>query len=396
MKTVTAVLHRFALIFILVCMLVLAAAESVVAQEDEARRSPDGAVYVMTNQASGNTIVVYHRSNDGTLTRRREFPTGGLGSGPILLPPPIGGPNPLDSQDSLLLAENGHLLLAVNAGSNEVSVLAISDDGLRLIAKVPSGGDFPVSIAIYHRLVYVLNAHGAPNMTGFFLTASGKLHAIPNSTRSTGTPGTAPAQVMFSPDGDALLVTERLANFISVFRVLEDGRTELRDRFASNNHTPFASTLGHHGLVALSESNESIPRVAVPNGGSVSTYRFTEEGSLVPISRAVPTQQGGTCWVRITPNGKFAYAANTGSGSLSSYLVSSHGELSLLASRATDTGGSFSVPIDIGITGDGKFLYVLSSLIGTIKGFRIEHDGSLTPVTSVDGFPISMQGIVVR
>jgi DNA-binding beta-propeller fold protein YncE len=396
MKTVTAVLHRLALTFILVCMLVLVAAESV-GQEDDARRSSDGAVYVMTNQASGNTIVAYHRSHDGTLTRRREFSTGGLGSGPILfLPPPIGGPNPLDSQDSLLLAENGHLLLAVNAGSNDVSVLAISDEGLRLIDKVPSGGDFPVSIAMYHRLVYVLNSHGTPNMTGFFLTSSGRLRAIPRSTRSAGTPGTAPAQVMFSPDGDALLVTERLANFISVFRVLEDGRTELRDRFASNNHTPFASTLGHHGLVALSESNESIPRIAVPNGGSVSTYRFTEEGSLVPISRAIPTQQGGTCWVRITPNGRFAYAANTGSGSISSYLVSPHGELSLLASRATDTGGPFSVPIDIGITGDGKFLYVLSSLIGTVKGFRIENDGSLTPVASVDGFPISMQGIVVR
>ncbi|HET8889363.1 MAG TPA: beta-propeller fold lactonase family protein [Candidatus Angelobacter sp.] len=395
MKTVTAVLRRPVLIFMLVCLLVLVAAQSV-AQEVETEGSLDGAVYVMTNQASGNTIVVYHRSEDGMLTHRQEFPTGGLGSGPIPLPPPIGGPNPLDSQDSLLLAENGHLLLAVNAGSNEISVLAISDDGLRLIDKVPSGGDYPVSIAMYHRLVYVLNSHGTPNMTGFVLTSSGKLHAIPNSTRSAGAPGTAPAQVMFSPDGDALLVTERLANFISVFRVLEDGRTELRDHFASNNHTPFATSLGHHGLVALSESNESIPRVAVPNGGSVSTYRFTEEGSLVPISRAVPDHQGGTCWVRITPNGKFAYAANTGSGSLSSYLVSPHGELSLLASRATDTGGPFSVPIDMGITSDGKFLYVLSSLIGTVKGFRIETDGSLTPVVSVDGFPISMQGIVVR
>lgn len=396
MKTVIAVPRRVALMFMLVCMLVLVVAQNVSAQEDKAGGYLDGAVYVMTNQASGNTIVVYHRSEDGTLTRRQEFPTGGLGSGPIPLPPPIGGPNPLDSQDSLLLAENGHLLLAVNAGSNEVSVLAISDDGLQLIDKVPSGGDYPVSIAMHHHLVYVLNSHGTPNMTGFFLTSSGKLRAIPNSTRSAGVPGTAPAQVMFSPDGDALLVTERLANFISVFRVLGDGRTELRDRFASNNHTPFAASLGHHGLVALSESNESIPRIAVPNGGSVSTYRFTEEGSLVPISRAIPAHQGGTCWVRITPNGKFAYAANTGSGSLSSYLVSSHGELSLLASRATDTGGAFSVPIDIGITGDGKFLYVLSSLIGTVKGFRIENDGSLTPVVSVDGFPISMQGIVVR
>lgn len=387
--------YRMLPLRILVCLFVLGAACNIAAAENR-QEETSGAVYVMTNQASGNTIVAFNRSEDGSLIRQQEVSTGGLGSGPIPLPPPIGGPNPLDSQDGLLLSENGRILLAVNAGSNDVSVLSVTSRGLRLLDKVPSGGEYPVSIAMSHELVYVLNSHGAPNLTGFFLTSSGKLKALANSARSAGIPGTAPAQVLFSPDGDSLLVTERLANFISVFHVCEDGLTELRDRFPSNNHTPFAASLGRHGLVVLSESNESIPRVAVPNGGSLSSYWFTEDGTLVPISKAIPALQGGTCWVRLTPNGRFAYAANTGSGSLSSYLVSSHGELSLLESRAADTGGAFSVPIDIGITADGKFLYVLSSLIGTVRGFRIEADGSLTPVASVSGFPISMQGIVVR
>lgn len=379
----------------LACLLLLIAGVHSVAQ-NVPEEPQGGTVYVMNNQATGNTVVAFHRGEDGSLTRLEEVPTGGLGSGPIPLPPPVGGPNPLDSQDGLVLDEHGRLLLAVNAGSNDVSVLAVTETGLHLVERVPSGGEYPVSIASHYGLVYVLNSHGQPNITGFSLDRSGNLHVIPGSTRAAGAPGTAPAQVMFSPDGDLLIVTERLANFIDVFRVDENGQTELRARLASNNNTPFAATPGRHHIVALSESNESSPRIAVPQGGSVSTYRFTDDNTLEPISKGVPNHQSGTCWVRITPDGRFAFAANTGSGSISSYTVSKNGDLTLLQSAAADTGGRFSVPIDIGITRDGNYLYVLSSLIGTLQGYKIEGDGSLTQVVSIGGFPISMQGIVVR
>jgi 6-phosphogluconolactonase (cycloisomerase 2 family) len=193
-----------------------------------------------------------------------------------------------------------------------------------------------------------------------------------------------------------LIVTERVTNLIDIFRVAEDGYIEQRTRIPSNNRTPFAIVFGHHHIVAISESNESTPRAAVPHGGSVSTYRITDEDTLEPISKAVADNQSGTCWIRFTPNGRFAYAANAGSGSLSSYQVSRRGELSLQAVQAADTGTPRSVPVDLDITRDGRFLYVVSSLIGTVKGFRIEENGSLTPVASIDGFPTSMQGIVAR
>lgn len=40
-----------------------------------------GAVYAMTNQPTGNAIVAYDRAQDGTLSLRGTFPTGGRGSG---------------------------------------------------------------------------------------------------------------------------------------------------------------------------------------------------------------------------------------------------------------------------------------------------------------------------
>ncbi len=214
-----------------------------------------GKVYVLTNQAEGNTIVVLNRAADGALSKVQEIATGGLGSGPIPLPPPIGGPNPLDSQDALITTPDRRFLLAVNAGSNELSVLATTHDGLRLTDKVASGGEFPVSISIHDSLVYVLNSHGEPNINGFVLDDEGKLHPIPNSTRSAGLPGSAPAQIAFSPDGDLLIVTERLANLIDVFRMGDDGLAGGHTQLTSNNHTPFGVAFRHNQIIAISETN---------------------------------------------------------------------------------------------------------------------------------------------
>ena len=358
--------------------------------------SGHGKVYVLTNQSEGNTIVVLDRAADGTLTRVQEVSTGGLGSGPIPLPPPIGGPNPLDSQDALIATPDNRFLLAVNAGSNELSVLAVTHDGLKLIDKVATGGEYPVSATIHHGIVYVVNSHGNPNINGFVLDIAGRLHPIPNSTRSAGAPGSAPAQIAFSKSGDLLLVTERLANLIDVFRMNDDGLPGAHAQLTSNNHTPFGVSFGHDDIVAIAETNERVPRIPVINGASVSTYRITGGDSLEPISVAVADHQSAACWIRFTPDGRFAYVSNTGSGTLSSYRVSRHGELTLYQEIAADTGGPKSVPIDLSITRNGKFLYVLSSLIGTIQGYRIEEDGSLSPVSTAAGFPISVQGIVAR
>jgi 6-phosphogluconolactonase len=86
-----------------------------------------GFVYVMTNKDSGNSVVVYKRSANGTLHRAQEVPTHGLGSG--------GTQDPLASQGALTLSSDGKLLFAVNAGSNEISVLGTSGNGLKFLSK---------------------------------------------------------------------------------------------------------------------------------------------------------------------------------------------------------------------------------------------------------------------
>jgi hypothetical protein len=40
----------------------------------------EGAVYTMSNDADGNTVLVFHRAEDGSLTPGDPVPTDGLGS----------------------------------------------------------------------------------------------------------------------------------------------------------------------------------------------------------------------------------------------------------------------------------------------------------------------------
>jgi 6-phosphogluconolactonase (cycloisomerase 2 family) len=401
MKAVVSLTHRLALVVVTGCLFLFLGGMNAAAEDDH----DAGAVYVLTNLVQGNTVVVYHRGADGALTRVEEVATGGRGSGPGELPPGFGngpGPNPLDSQDGLVLTDDGRFLLAVNSRSNDVSVFAVGRRGLQLVDRVPSNGNFPVSIAHHKNLIYVLNEGespdeffgGVPNMTGFTLDGSGKMHPITHSTRITGTPDSGPSEAAITPDGKYLVITEMFTNLIKVFEVREGGLLEERTTIGANNPTPLAVDFGRHNLVAITEGNDTGHRVGSPNGATLSTYRMTDDGGLVPISRAVNVNKTGTCWVRFSPDGRFAFTGDTGSGTVSSFAVSRNGKVTLLGSA--DTGGLASVPIDLGITRDGKFLYVLASFSGEVRGFRIRPDGSLTPVGIAGGLPITIQGIVVR
>jgi 6-phosphogluconolactonase (cycloisomerase 2 family) len=113
------------------------------------RRAP-ARNYTATNNAAANEILVFDRSANGALTLADAFATGGLGSG-----------DGLGNQGGITMTGDGRFLLVVNAGSNDISVLETTGDGLALRDRQPSGGLRPVSVTANRRLVSVLNAGGA-------------------------------------------------------------------------------------------------------------------------------------------------------------------------------------------------------------------------------------------
>src|SRR5438552_13179974 len=158
-----------------------------------------GQLYINDNTAGVNTVAGFDRHADGALTPidGSPFPVGGTGTG-----------HGLASQGSLQLSADGRYLLAVDAGSNEISVLRIKPHGsLQVADVVPSNGANPVSIAVSGDLVYVANASAtAPNYTGFTLNAGGHLRPIAGST-VTLPDGSQPGDVLFSGDGTKLVGT---------------------------------------------------------------------------------------------------------------------------------------------------------------------------------------------
>jgi 6-phosphogluconolactonase len=377
-KRISAIKSAFAMLG-----LVAVAALACAAPARAAAQGIPGAVYVMSNDSSGNSIMAFHRAPDGTLKAAGAFPTGGLGFGTAS--------DPLGSQGSLILSNNGHFLFAVNAGSNDVSVMQVTHAGLSLLSKVPSGGTEPVSLALYKNLLYVLNAGGTPNISGFALDPSGVLHPLAGSSRMlAGGTSAGPAEISFTPDGSFLLVTEKGTNQFDVYQVLSSGLTNGPTSMPSTGTTPFGFAFGGQGALIVSEAFGGGAGM-----GAASSYHITAAGNLVTVSGSVADTQTAPCWVVTTNNGHFAYLSNTGSGTVSSYRVQPGGSLTLLDAAAGSTGDSSS-PTDEALSANSQFFYVLDSGTGDISAFEVGRNGSLTPIAGAGGLPITAQGIAAE
>jgi hypothetical protein len=104
-------------------------------------RSAGHAVFVLTDNTSGNQVVAYDRGEDGSLTQAGTYATGGVGG--VLAGSVV---DHTASQGSLAYDQSRGLLFAVNAGSSTVSVFRVAGDRLALTQVIASGGRFPVSV----------------------------------------------------------------------------------------------------------------------------------------------------------------------------------------------------------------------------------------------------------
>ena len=359
---------------------ILLAVVASTAVADDDRRT--GAVYTQTNAAAGNAVLAFDRDRDGALTPAGTFPTQGSGSG--------GG---LGNQGALHLSRDGHWLLAVNAGSNEVTVFARERTRLVLVDKVSSGGILPVSIAMHGDLVYVLHA-GSDNLVGFTLDYHGRLTPLPGSARALSGSGTAPAQAQFSSEGDQIIVTEKATGRILVYPVADDGRLSAPATMNSPSPTPFGFAVGRRDQFFVSEASGG-----QAGKSSLSSWQLNDDGtaSLVTASAQAPGQTAA-CWVVVSRNGRRAYLSNTGSGTLTGFSIARNGALGLLdANGISGSTGAGSGPTDLAIAEDGRVLLSLNPGNGTLVAFRIAASGKLMPVTGSSALiPRSATGLVAR
>jgi 6-phosphogluconolactonase len=390
--------------FALLPLLLGVSAQKNWAQGESPSEGHPGAVYTLTNQPSGNSVIVFDRAADGTLMLAGSYPTGGTGTGAGSTFPTM--VDPLGGQGAVVLSRSNRVLFAVSAASNQVSAFAVDGDRLDLLNTISSGGTMPVSVAVYGNLVYVLNAGGTPNITGFTIDPrTNKLVPLAGSARPlAGGSAANPAEVSFSLDGSVLMVTEKgpaapvpgfllgLTHTIDTYTVNRNGTVSGPISNHSSGSTPFGFEFTHRGLAIVSEAGPPLSPVG-PN--ALSSYRVDENGKLELITGSLNNGQAATCWAIVTSDGRYAYSINTGSGTISSYEVSPEGHLTLLDPTAASPG-SGSTPTDPALSNDGRFLYVRDPLLNTVDAFRVEANGSLTPLGTTKGVPTGGQGLAAR
>ncbi|MDN5869568.1 MAG: lactonase family protein [Nitrococcus sp.] len=397
----------------------------------------DGAVFAMSNAVSNNEVVAYTRGEDGTLTQVGVFPTNGSGSGSGSFE---------DSANGLVLAtrdgeiapnnlvepESGNQFLFVtSAGSNNITVFEVADRSLNLVDLQPSGGEKPVSITVNDGLVYVLNsgeftdslfdAEGniivncttgeLPTVTGFTVDSAGELTPIPNSERQlSGVPISGCAQISFSPNGNTLVVTERLAQpdslnqqtndnerlddegVIVTFQVEDDGTLRNKRLIDATGQGPFGFTFALNGNLITTEQFDG------PNGpgrGAATSYvpKPGVPGALLRASPSAPSGGTDTCWIVLTDDQTVGYATSFfQDGRISSYLFDEIGLVRIISKVVTGSPDAQNDPVamgasDLALSRDSEFLYQLNSINGTINTFRVTDDGGLEFIEQHTPFP---------
>jgi 6-phosphogluconolactonase len=363
-------MHKTIRLLLTLGLLVAAGAVS----RSQAQIHQSKAVFVMTNDANFNAVIAFKRNADGSLTRSGRFFTGGRGSG--------GTTDPLASQGSLTLSTDGSLLFAVNAGSGDLSVFRVAGQFLFLVDVVPCGGSEPVAVAQHGNLVYLVNAGGTNNVVGFRLNRD-RLTRLPNGGALLSTGNTGPGSIAFSPDGQFLLVTEKATNQLDVFSVQRNGALSPIVSNASAGPGAFAVVFAPNGAALVGETGPA----GGTNASAISSYAVAGNGTATPISTSVPTLGAATCWLEVTPDGRFVYTANSATSNISGFSIGHDGTLTPLSGTVVGTLPAGSADIDTAISSDGKFLYTVNTGTGTVGIFAIESDGSLNSLGEVPGLP---------
>ena len=407
----------------------------------------EGAVYAMDNDFKRNAIFAYGRNRDGTIELIGTFATGGQGAAFD------GGEglDPLISAYSILLTDNRRHLIAVNAGSSTITVFRIrADFSLRRTDRRRVFGVGPNSIAYHDGTLYVssIDADGAFNgepdqegaLTGFTLSPQGKLRRIRGSVRKLEN---RPSAIQFSPDGKLLVVASINAGSSSlasgstdeivVYGVRRNGRLTRRPLDGAASTLPgnveqrnLASAIGFEIVkdegkryVVVTEAREFQPDGTPPafanlQTGSVSTWELSDNGKLSPVSldviagNSIDSGERTACWIEFSRDQNTFWVSNALESTLSSYTFD-QGKISLIEqTEAAGTPPDNTTPqdafattdgwIDLWISDNGRYIYQLFGLSGTIGVFKVDEGGlghGLTEIQRVTDLPpINTQGIV--
>ena len=355
-------------------------------------------VYVISNDFhdNANAVLAYRRKPDGSLTPLPGSPFLTHGAG-LANPKQVLGPD--DSDDPLVISEDGRFLLAVNGGSNTVAVFSINPDGSLVPVEgspFPSGGQTPCSVAVNGRLVYVANKAldplhlitQLPNYTTFEVDDAGRLSPVPNGTIEVPA-GSSPSQVLLSDDRRFLFATDFLAFMLPgevPTGTLLSFQVQGDQGLAPAPGAPYVVPKGDGGALGLATNpvSDRTLYVGFPVAGAFGVYDIDPSTGVLNFVTQVA---GGpaTCWLRTNWNGSRLYTLNSGENAVGVYNTENPQAptpINTLTLKDSPNSGDFS----LGFSPDGGTLYVVSQNVDTtfsannnwLHVLKVAADGTLS------------------
>ncbi|KAG8736029.1 hypothetical protein FRC10_009879 [Ceratobasidium sp. 414] len=368
-----------------------------------ARPTIIGAIYFITNDPSGNNVIVNTMDHSGKLSYSHAVSTQGKG---VHANSPTGGPDALFSQDSVKVGKD--MLFAVNPGSSTVVMFKINHQNPSEInMPVSSGGDFPVSIAFYENTneVCVLNGGHVNGVQCYWADSIKGLIPIPNTTRSLGltqtTPATGPpgtvSDVIFSADGGELYVsvkgTPPTPGFVATYKVNKAN--------GSLSNKPVKTTPASGGLLPFGMT--LIPRtkavLVVDPATGFSIFDFTK-GAPAKTTIYPVKNQLLNCWSSISRKTGNIYLTDAGTSIVTEVHVNNQLKANIVKQYQIKAG---SATIDSIVTsvGGNDFLYVLSANVSSVDVLSLNGPGQATHLQTLDvqsavassGSPVPIHGV---
>jgi 6-phosphogluconolactonase len=114
----------------------------------------------------------------------------------------------------------------------------------------------------------------------------------------------------------------------------------------------------------------------------VSVFADSPDGSLTPVGTSpYANQQTAPCWVVISPDGRYLFAVNTGSATISRFAIAGGGQLTLLGTTTVSAMAGVGA-VDPGLSPGGRFMYVNESRVSSVGIFAVSGNGNLSELPS--------------
>ena len=335
-----------------------------------------GHVYIESNDANENAIVMYNQGWDGKLSWGSSTASGGKGTGAGL-----------GSQSAITINKEHTWLFAVNAGSNSVSSFKIKNDGsLELKSTENSGGTLPVSVCVHNDLLYVVNSKSA-NISGYKIGWNGSLTWIKGSQKDLSDITALPAQISFSPEGNSLLVTEKTTSVISSFSLNANGAVTNAVYTNSVGEEPFGFDFARGKYMIVTNAFQG-----ADNKSSCTSYTNLYL-NISDVNGSVANHQSASCWIAAAKYGRYAFVTDTKSNNIVSYYINSFGAIYYIPWSVVSTG---LTPIDITVSANNLYVYNINAGDHTITEFKRGVLGTLKSIGTVSSLPTFAAGIIAE